>query len=131
MLLASFTLQDNNIIVWFASLAMIWAIKMVWFASNKQLLKSTQYGRTSKIGQESPVQSIKFMQILISVFACLGLIWPLIISACNAHLSAEDALDPRIALKKILKEIKQLVRKMNIYFFWKCRIALRHCISYV
>ena len=106
MLLASFTLQDNNIIVWFVSLAMIWAIKMVWFASNKQLLKSTQFGRTFKIGQESPAQSYKCMQILISVFAYLGFFWPLIISVYNAHLSAEDVLDLRIALKKILKEIK-------------------------
>jgi len=59
-----------------------------------------------KIGQESPAQSTKFMQILINVFACLDFIWPWIISACSAHHSAEDALDLRIALKKILKEIK-------------------------
>jgi len=59
-----------------------------------------------KIGQEYPAQSSKCMQILISVFACLGFIILLIISACNAHLSAEDVLDLKIALKKILKEIK-------------------------
>jgi len=69
-----------------------------------------------KIGQEHPAQSTKCMQILTSVFACLNIIWPLIISACSAHLTAEDVLDLRIALKKILKEIKQLVTKMIAYF---------------
>ena len=106
MHLASFTLLDNNIIVWSASLAMIWAIKMAWLALNNQLLKSTQFGKMFKIGQEVPAQSSKCMQILTSASACLGFIWPLIMSVCNAHLSVEDVMDLRIALKKILKEIK-------------------------
>ena len=59
-----------------------------------------------KIGQEYPAQSTNCMQILTSALACLGFIWALILYVFSAHLSAEDVLDLRIALKKILKEIK-------------------------